>query len=229
MRPWRLSPHRTISTDSPLPLYRLDAATYSRLLDAGALDGLDVELLDGLLVNRHPRSSDPIHRIDVGTYERMVATGALEGLPIELLEGLLVEVSPQGEEHASAIVHLTHHLVTADGIGSGVQLPLEAELGCGARARPGAGRGGSVRVSRHPRTALLAVEVSVSIAQEGPRDEGRSLRMGTGMPIVLARRRAGRDGRGSHRARSKRLRPLRALRPRHQGPIARPRAWRTST
>jgi hypothetical protein len=99
-----------IFTDSPLPLYRLDTEIYSRLVEAGALEGLDVELLDGVLVNRHPRGPDPIHRIDVGTYERMVATGELEGLPIELLEGLLVEVSPQGEEHAEAIVYLTRHL-----------------------------------------------------------------------------------------------------------------------
>jgi Uma2 family endonuclease len=149
-----------ISTDSPLPLYRLDAGTYSRLLDAGALDGLDVELLDGLLVNRHPRSSDPIHRIDVGTYERMVATGALEGLPIELLEGLLVEVSPQGEEHASAIVYLTHHLVTADA-SLRVQLPLEAEWG--AVPEPDLALVEALHPRhRHPRTALLAVEVSVS-------------------------------------------------------------------
>jgi Uma2 family endonuclease len=149
-----------IFTDSPLPLYRLDAEIYHRLVDAGALEGLDVELLDGVLVNRHPRGPDPIHRIDVGTYERMVATGELEGLPIELLEGLLVEVSPQGEEHASAIVYLTHHLVTADA-SLRVQLPLETEWG--AIPEPDLALVEALNPRhRHPRTALLAVEVAVS-------------------------------------------------------------------
>ena len=149
-----------IFTDSPLPLYRLDVDTYHRLVDAGALEGLDVELLDGVLVNKHPHSPDPIHRIDVGTYERMVATGALEGLPVELLEGLLVEVSPQGEEHAAAIVYLTHHLGTARAW-LRVQLPLETawgevpepDLALVERSHPR---------HRHPRTALLAVEVAVT-------------------------------------------------------------------
>jgi Uma2 family endonuclease len=147
-------------TDSPLPLYRLDIDTYSCLVDAGALDGLDVELLDGVLVNRHSHGSDPIHRIDVGTYERMVATGALEGLPMELLEGLLVEVAPQGEEHAATIVYLTHHLVTADA-SLRVQLPLETEWGAVPEPDLALVEAFHPR-HRHPRTALLAVEVAVS-------------------------------------------------------------------
>ncbi len=149
-----------ISNDSSLPLYRLDAGIYARLVEAGALEGLDVELVDGLLLNRHPHLPDPLHRIDVGTYERMVATGALEGLPIELLEGLLVEVSPQGEEHASAIVYLTRHLVTANA-SLRVQLPLETEWG--AVPEPDLALVEALHPRhRHPRTALLAVEVAVS-------------------------------------------------------------------
>lgn len=42
----------------PLPLYRMDVGTYNRLVEAGALDGLDVELLDGLLVNKHSHHED---------------------------------------------------------------------------------------------------------------------------------------------------------------------------
>jgi Uma2 family endonuclease len=149
-----------ISTDSPLPLYRLDLDTYRRLVDAGALEGLDVEMQNGLLVNRHPRNPDPIHRIDVGTYERMVATGALEGLPIELLEGLLVEVSPQGEEHAEAIMYLTRHLGTARAW-LRVQLPLETEWSAVPEPDLALVEASHPR-HRHPRTALLAVEVAVS-------------------------------------------------------------------
>lgn len=149
-----------IFTDSPLPLYRLDAGTYGRFVDAGALEGLDVELLDGVLVNRHPQNPDPIHRIDVGTYERMVATGALEGLPVELLEGLLVEVSPEGPEHASVISRLTSFLASARGCLS-VQLPLETRWG--SLPEPDLMLTESKRSRhRHPRTALLVVEVSVS-------------------------------------------------------------------
>jgi Uma2 family endonuclease len=148
------------STDSPLRLYRLDVGTYDRLVDAGALEGLDVALLDGMLVNKYPRRPDSIHRIDVGTYERMVATGALEGLPVELLEGLLVEVSPQGEQHAEAIVRLTRHLVTARAW-LRVQLPLETAWGEVPEPDLALVEGSHPR-HRHPRIALLAVEVAVS-------------------------------------------------------------------
>jgi hypothetical protein len=204
-------------TDSTLPLYRLDAGTYSRLVDAGALEGLDVELLDGVLVNRHPHGSDSIHRIDVGTYERMVATGALEGLPIELLEGLLVEVSPQGAPHAAAIVYLTRHLVTADAP-LRVQLPLETEWG--AMPEPDLALVEAFHPRhRHPRTALLAVEVAVSSHEKGPRDQGRHVCMGTSAHL-LDRRRPCEGGRGAHGAGPEGLRSLRDLRPRHQGPIA---------
>jgi Uma2 family endonuclease len=150
----------SLPDDPSLPLYRLDAELYERLVEAGALEGLDVELRDGLLINRRPHREDAIHRLDVGTFERMVATGLLEGLPIELLEGLLVEVSPQSEEHADVIVYLTRYLGSARAW-LRVQLPMEAEWGSipepdlalSERQHP---------ASRHPRTVLLAVEVMVS-------------------------------------------------------------------
>ncbi|HWY89637.1 MAG TPA: Uma2 family endonuclease [Solirubrobacteraceae bacterium] len=151
---------RLLPSDSSLPLYRMDAELYGGLVEAGALEGLAVELRDGLLVNRRPHREDAIHRLDVGTYERMVATGLLEGLPIELLEGLLVEVSPQGVAHADVIMRLTRHLGSARAW-LRVQLPLEAEW----RSIPEpdlALSEGQHPVSRHPRTALLAVEVMVS-------------------------------------------------------------------
>ncbi len=146
--------------EPPLPLYRMDAGLYTRLVEAGALEGCEVELRKGLLVDKYSRRDSPIHRIDVGSYERMVASGLLEGLPIELLEGLLVEVSPQGPKHAFVIRRLTHHLALAQG-SLGVQVPLETSWGAlpepdlvVTEAEPSS--------SRHPRTALLAVEVAVS-------------------------------------------------------------------
>jgi Uma2 family endonuclease len=147
-------------TDSTLPLYRLDAGTYSRLVDAGALEGVEVELLDGLLVNKWPHRADCIHRLDVGTFERMVASGELEGRPIELLEGLLVKVSPEGPEHASVISNLTSFLASARGCLS-VQLPLETQWG--SLPEPDLMLTDGKRSPHcHPRTTLLAVEVAVS-------------------------------------------------------------------
>jgi Uma2 family endonuclease len=103
----------------------------------------------------------PIHRLDVETYGRMVASGALEGEPVELLEGLLVEMSPQGSAHADVIMRLTRHLANAQAW-LRVQLPLEIppdsvpepDLALVAEESP---------PGRHPRSALLVVEVAVSL------------------------------------------------------------------
>jgi Uma2 family endonuclease len=151
---------RIASSDSLLPPYRMDVDTYHRLVEGGALDGLEVELRDGLLVDREHRYSGSVHRFDTDTYNRMVATGALEGERVELLEGLLVEVSPHSPEHATMIEELTARLASARA-SLRVQLPLEARLGSEPepdlalieQAPP---------PHRHPRTLLLAVEVAVS-------------------------------------------------------------------
>jgi Uma2 family endonuclease len=147
-------------TEPKLSIYRIDVDTYHQLAEAGALDGMDVELLDGLLIDKDSGREDPIHRIDVGTYQRMVASGVLEGRPIELLEGLLVEVSPQGPQHAAVIRRLTRHLAGAPAW-LGIQLPLEAEWGslpepdlALTKHEPPDGH--------HPRTALLVVEVTAT-------------------------------------------------------------------
>ncbi len=149
-----------IPTDSPLPLYRLDAAIYARLVEAGALAGVDVELVDGLLIDKHDRGSDSIHRLDTETYNRMVATGVLEGEPVELLEGLLVEMSPQGMSHAQMIVRLTRHLGSARAW-LAVQLPLEVKPRC--EPEPDLALSEVDPSSEHHfRTAVLAVEVAVT-------------------------------------------------------------------
>lgn len=146
--------------DPDFVLYRLGREVYERLVEAGALDGLGVELRDGLLVDRHARGADPIHLLDLDTYNRMVDTGALEDLPLELLEGLLVEMSPQGPTHAGAIERLTRHLGTARAW-LRVQLPLEVvprsepEPDLALRQERGS-------AAHHPRTLLLAVEVAVT-------------------------------------------------------------------
>jgi Uma2 family endonuclease len=89
----------------------------------------------------------------------MVASGALEGQPVELLEGLLVDMSPHSPDHATIIEELTRHLAGARAR-LRVQLPLEVppvsvpepDLALVEKRSSG----------RHPRTALLVVEVAVS-------------------------------------------------------------------
>jgi Uma2 family endonuclease len=103
----------------------------------------------------------PIHRLDLETYGRMVDSGALEGEPVELLEGLLVEVmSPQGEEHAMVIERLTRHLGRAEAW-LRVQLPLEVPPDSVPEPDLALVEGPPA-LGRHPRTVLLAVEVSFS-------------------------------------------------------------------
>jgi Uma2 family endonuclease len=43
---------------TPLPLHRLDVATYGRMVASGALEGEPVELLEGLLVEMSPQGPD---------------------------------------------------------------------------------------------------------------------------------------------------------------------------
>jgi Uma2 family endonuclease len=118
------------ATSTGLPLYRIDVDTYHQLAEAGALDGMDVELLEGLLVDKDSSSEDPVHRIDVGSYHRMVASGALDGKRIELLEGLLVEMSPKSTAHIRVVSRLMRHFATAPDLWVQVQDPIEAAYDC---------------------------------------------------------------------------------------------------
>ena len=108
-----------------------------------------------------PATTLPVHRLDVGTYNRMVATGALDGQPVELLDGILVEVSPTSPTHAAAVDRLTRHLSVARRWWLRVRSPLEVP----SESVPEpdlALLAGEPSPHRHPTTALLAIEVSVS-------------------------------------------------------------------
>jgi len=113
-----------------LSLYRIDVDTYHRLAEAGALEGMDVELLDGLLVDKDSAREDPVHRIDIGTYHRMGATGAFEGKRIELLEGLIVEMSAKSTAHIRVVSRLMKHFVATPDLWVQVQDPIEAAYDC---------------------------------------------------------------------------------------------------
>jgi Uma2 family endonuclease len=168
-----------VPSNSSLPLYRMEAGTYNRLVEAGALDGLDVQLRDGLLVDRGRGGHDSIHRLTTSIFNRMVATGALEGEPVELLEGLLVAVSPHGYEHARVIEELTARLASARAR-LRMQLPLEVvpvsepEPDLALIEQPPSR-------PRHPQTLLLAVEVAVS-SQQRDREVKGKLYAGSGVP-----------------------------------------------
>ena len=101
----------------------------------------------------------PIHKLDLDTYGRMVASGALDGQPVELLDGLLVDVSPHGPEHAHVIMRLTRFLAPA-AAWLRVQLPLEVPPD--SAPEPDLALVEEDLADRHPRSALLVVEVSVS-------------------------------------------------------------------
>jgi Uma2 family endonuclease len=170
-----------VPIDSPLPLYRMGAGIYNRLVEAGALEGVDVELVDGLLVDRHSHRGDAIHRLDTDTYDRMVETGALEDEPVELLDGLLVEMTPQGDSHIMAIALLTRHFRMAQAWLM-VQLPLEAR----PRSKPEPDlalvRDGPRPDWRSPGAALLTIEIAVTSHRK---DRGKKLEIyaQAGIPI----------------------------------------------
>ena len=156
-------------TSTEEPLHRLDVETYERMVASGALEGVDVELLDGLLADQERPREDPIHRIDVDTYNRMVLSGALEGLHIELLDGLLVEMSPISPAHTVVVTRLMRHFAAAPRWWTQVQQPVEIRpnsepepdlLVAAGEPPPG----------EHLRGALLAIEVAVS---SHGRDRGR--------------------------------------------------------
>lgn len=122
----------------------------------------------------------PLHRLDTETYDRMVASGALDGEPVELLEGWIVDVSPQKPAHATIIERLTGHLAYAQAR-LRVQLPLEIppdsvpEPDLALVADPSSPK-------RHPRTALLVVEVAVT-SHGVDRDVKTGLYAKAGVPV----------------------------------------------
>ncbi len=103
----------------------------------------------------------PLHRLDVDTYNAIVASGALEGERVELLDGVLVEMSPQSPAHFLVITRLMRHFAAAPRWWTGVQGPLEVRPD--SEPEPDlAIHEGPPPPGEHHRTALLAIEVSVS-------------------------------------------------------------------
>lgn len=75
------APQRSLS----LPLHRLDAATYGRMVASGALDGEPVELLEGMLVDMSPHGPEHAAAIEELTRHLMAARARLRvQLPVEI-------------------------------------------------------------------------------------------------------------------------------------------------
>lgn len=162
-----------VTTAPTLPLYRLDTDTYRRLVEAGALAGMDVELRDGLLVERNSDGETQVHRLDVGTYNRMVLTGALDGLHVELLDGLLVEMSPLSPPHNLVVTRLMRHFAAVPRWWTQVQCSLEVP----PRGEPEPDLVIAANMplpGRHLCDALLVIEVAVSSHRV---DRGRKARL----------------------------------------------------
>ncbi len=127
-----------------------------------------------------PATTLPVHRLDLDTYNRIVASGALEGQRVELLDGAIVDMSPQSPSHAVVVEALTRHFAGAAGR-LRIQLPLEAppdsepEPDLALVEEP-------ATAGRHPRSALLVIEVAVS---SHPIDRGVKARLyaNAGIPV----------------------------------------------
>ncbi len=102
----------------------------------------------------------PVHRVDVETYNRIVASGALEGEHVELLDGVVAEMSPRSPAHDAVIERLTRHFGRTR---ERVRVQMAIEIAPDSEPEPDlAVIEGAIEADRHPRTALLAVEVSVT-------------------------------------------------------------------
>lgn len=102
-------------------------------------------------------------RLSVDEYHRMIETGILdEEERLELLEGVIVAMSPQDEPHAWPIQRLTRMLTKALGDEYDIRVQLPLTLGRSNEPEPDLAvvRSGPRTKGRHPRTALLVIEVA---------------------------------------------------------------------
>lgn len=106
----------------------------------------------------------PQRRFTVDEYYRLAEAGILaEDERVELIEGVIVEMTPQGRSHAVVIGNLIPLLVRA--IGDELKLRVQQPLTLGDRSEPepdlAVVSSREIREARrHPRTALLVIEVS---------------------------------------------------------------------
>jgi len=108
----------------------------------------------------------PVHKLSVDDVYRMLESGVLtEDSPVELLEGVLVEMSPKSPEHSWTIAQLDGWLLPLRAAGTHLvrtEQPLVASDSLSMPEPDLSVVGVDLDRSRHPQTALLVVEVSIS-------------------------------------------------------------------
>jgi Uma2 family endonuclease len=102
-----------------LPVHRLDAAEYARIVDSGALDDKRVELIDGIIFRMSPHSPEHALVIEVLAEHLSSAAGRVRSqLPIQVGTDSVPEpdfaviVEPRSREHhptsAVLVVEVAH-------------------------------------------------------------------------------------------------------------------------
>jgi Uma2 family endonuclease len=90
------------------PLKRVE---YERLVEAGFFEDEPIELLRGVIYNKHEDDLvRPLKRVE---YEWLAERGAFDDERIELLGGVIVEMSPQDPTHVRTVARLARVLTRA--------------------------------------------------------------------------------------------------------------------
>lgn len=121
----------------PLPIHRLDTATYDRMVASGALEGEPVELLDGLLVEMSPQGV--AHAIAIERLTRHLATARARlrvQLPLEVPPDsepepdlALSEEEPSNDRHPCTALLVVEVAMSSQEQDRGVKANLYAKAG----------------------------------------------------------------------------------------------------
>jgi Uma2 family endonuclease len=117
------------------------------------------------------------HRFRLPEYHRLLDSGVFgEEVHVELLAGVISEMSPQGRDHGRAVSMLGEVLMGARRADCRVRIQLPLSLGEDTEPEPDLAivtRKEEEAGGRHPRTALLVVEVSEDSLQKDRLLKGR--------------------------------------------------------
>jgi Uma2 family endonuclease len=126
-----------MSAVATLPVHRLDAAVYGRMVASGALDGEPVELLDGVLCEMSPQS--PAHALIIQVLTRHFAAAEAwlrVQLPLEVASDsvpepdlALVESKPSADRHPTSALVVVEIAVSSQDIDRGVKARLYGGAG----------------------------------------------------------------------------------------------------
>ena len=85
--------------------YRMTSDEYIRLISAGGLSEVHVELVDGDLVESH-FTGTRLYPVSATDYLLMIDAGAFGDAHVELVDGVLIEMSPSHSEHGRLLMLL---------------------------------------------------------------------------------------------------------------------------